>query len=107
MTTPVPTTPTLTLATDQQTYTVGQAITVTATYTDSSVTATQLTIDGSFTDPSSGSQVTAQTVVTVQTQQQQAAQNPAVTDSFGDVYTITSNELGTFVATSTIGNPPA
>jgi hypothetical protein len=105
MTTPAPVTPTLSLATDKATYSVGDPITVTATYSDSTVAPVQLSITASATDPA-GNTVNAEVSVTVNTAEQQAM-TIGITDSFGDQYTVVSNAAGVAVLSSVIGTPPA
>jgi len=104
MTTPA-VTPTLSLATDKQTYNVGDTLTLTAEYSDSSVAPVTLHVTASASD-AQGNTVNAEVDVIVNTQAQQAMQI-GVSDSFGDSYTQVSNEAGVAVLTTVIGTPPA
>jgi hypothetical protein len=103
MTTPVA--PTLAITADKATYTAGDELTLTAKYSDSSVSPVTLSITASATDPQ-GNTVTAETSVTVNTGEQQPM-TIGVSDSFNDVYSVVSNAGGTAVLTTTIGTPPA
>lgn len=105
MTTPAPVTPTLSIAADKQTYSVGDVLTLTADYSDASVNPLTLTITASATD-SAGVTVTANTEVTVNTQAQQPM-TVGVSDSFSDSYVVVSNDGGVAVLTTTIQAPPA
>lgn len=102
MTTPDPTAPVIT--TDKTSYSTGDPIRVTVTYTDPSNPGSVLTITGTVTNPDgSTSSGTAQVTVGA------VAATPlpvAVTDSFGGSYTQASNEAGTAVFTGTVGTPP-
>ena len=100
-----PVTPTLSLASDKQTYNVGDVLTLTATYSDASVAPMTLTINASATD-SAGNTVTADATVTVNTQAQQPM-TVGVSDNFNDTYTQVSNAAGVAVLTTTIQAPPA
>ncbi len=106
MTTPA-TAPTLTLTTDKTSYVVGDTITLTAAYSDVAAGApVQLTVTATGTD-SAGNTVTATTTVPVTAQASQSMEVTA-TDSFGDAYTLVSNDgKSTAVLTATIGAPPA
>lgn len=104
MTTPAQ--PTLSVAADQASYNVGDPITVTVSYADSTVASVTLTITASFTDQQ-GNAATAETTAQVNTSQS-GSMDGTVTDSFGDTYTESSNDgVGTAVFTSTVGTPPA
>lgn len=105
MTTPAPVTPTLTIAADKTSYNVGDLLTLTAKYSDSSVNPVVLTITGSATDQA-GNVVNATTTVTVNTQAQQPM-TIGVSDSFNDSYVQVSNDAGVAVLTTTIQAPPA
>jgi hypothetical protein len=106
LSTPAPAvTPTLSIATDKTVYNVGDLLTLTAAYSDSSVAPLTLTITASATD-AHGNTVTAETTATVNTQAQQPM-TIGVSDSFGDSYSLVSNEGGKAVLTATIGAPPA
>lgn len=105
MSTPAPVTPTLSIAADQQTYNVGDTLTLTAQYSDASVSPLTLSITASATDPQ-GNTVTAETSVTVNTTEQQPMTLGA-SDSFGDQYSIVSNAAGVAVMTAVISTPPA
>jgi predicted carbohydrate-binding protein with CBM5 and CBM33 domain len=105
MTTPAPVTPTLSIAADKATYNVGDVLTLTASYSDASVSPMTLTINASATD-AAGNTVTASTEVTVNTQTQQAM-NIGVSDSAGDQYVLVSNDAGVAVLTTTVQAPPA
>lgn len=103
MTTPV--TPTVTVSADQATYAVGDPITVTVDYTDPGNPGTTLTVTATVTN-SDGTTSTGD--VSVQVGATAAVALPvAVTDSFGDSYTQSSNVPGTAVFTSTVGAIPA
>jgi len=105
MSTPVAVTPTLSISADKAVYNVGDVLTLTADYSDSSVAPMTLTVTAQATDPQ-GNTVTAETSVTVNTAEQQPMQL-AASDSFGDAYSIVSNAAGVAVLTATIGSPPA
>jgi hypothetical protein len=105
MTTPAPVTPTLAITADKAVYNVGDVLTLTAKYSDSSVAPIQLNITASASD-AAGNTVNAEVSVTVNTAEQQAM-TIGVTDSFGDSYAVQSNAGGTAVLTTTIGTPPA
>ena len=101
-----PSQPTLSLATDQAAYNVGDALTVTVSYADSSVEQVTLTITAEFTD-AQGNSATAETTALVNTSAS-GAMDGSVTDSFGGTYTEQSNDgVGTAVFTGTVGTPPA
>jgi hypothetical protein len=103
LTTPV--TPTVTVSADQATYAVGDPITVTVDYTDPGNPGTTLTVTATVTN-SDGTTSTGD--VSVQVGATAAVALPvAVTDSFGDSYTQSSNVPGTAVFTSTVGAIPA
>jgi hypothetical protein len=104
MTTPTaPAAPVVT--TDQASYSTGDPITVTVEYTDPANPGTTLTVTASVTN-ADGSTSTG--TVDVQVGGGAATAFPvSVTDSFGDVYTQSSNNPGTAVFTSTVGTPPA
>jgi hypothetical protein len=106
MSTPAPAvTPTLAIAADKAVYNAGEVLTLTATYSDSSVAPLTLTITASATD-AHGNTVTAETTATVNTQAQQPM-TIGVSDSLGYSYSLVSNEGGKAVLTTTIGTPPA
>lgn len=105
MTTPVPVTPTLAITTDKSVYNVGDTLTLTADYSDSSVNPMTLTITASATDPQ-GNTVTATTTATVNTSTQQPM-TIGVSDTAGDSYVLVSNEGGVAVLTTTVQAPPA
>jgi len=105
MSTPVAVTPTLSISADKAVYNVGDVLTLTADYSDSSVAPMTLTVTAQATDPQ-GNTVSAETSVTVNTAEQQPMQL-AASDSFGDAYSIVSNAAGVAVLTATIGSPPA
>jgi hypothetical protein len=103
LTTPIEST--VTVSTDQTSYAVGDAITVTVDYTDPANPGTTLTVTATVTN-SDGTTSTG--TAEVQVGATPAAALPvAVTDSFGDVYTQSSNVAGTAVFTSTVGAIPA
>ena len=103
MTTPTP--PAVTVSTDQTSYAVGDTITVTVDYTDPGNPGTTLTVTATVTN-SDGTTSTG--TAEVQVGATAAVALPvAVTDSFGDVYTQSSNVAGTAVFTSTVGAIPA
>jgi hypothetical protein len=100
-----PATPTVTVSTDQTSYAVGDAITVTVDYTDPGNPGTTLTVTATVTN-SDGTTSTG--TAEVQVGATAAVALPvAVTDSFGDVYAQSSNVPGTAVFTSTVGAIPA
>lgn len=106
MSTPTPAvTPTLSIATDKQTYNVGDVLQLTAHYSDSSVNPMSLTITASATDPQ-GNTVTATTTATVNTSTQQPM-TIGVSDTANDSYVLVSNEAGVAVLTTTVQAPPA
>ena len=106
MTPPAPAVaPTLTLAADKATYSVGDVLTLTATYSDSTSAPVTLSIVASATD-AAGNSINADLSVTVNTSEQQPM-TIGVTDNFGDAYTQVSNAAGVAVLTATIGTPPA
>lgn len=105
MTTPVAVTPTLDISTDKPVYNVGDLLTLTARYSDSSVAPMTLTITASATDPQ-GNTVTATTTATVNTSTQQPMTIGA-SDTANDQYVIVSNEAGVAVLTTTVQAPPA
>jgi len=105
MTTPAPAAPTLSLAADKETYNVGDVLTLTAAYSDSSATPVTLTVTASATD-AAGNTVNADISVTVNTTEQQPMTIGA-SDTFGDQYVVQSNAAGVAVLTTTIGTPPA
>ena len=105
MTTPAPATPTLAITTDKSVYNVGDTLTLTADYSDSSAVPVTLTITASASD-ASGNTVNATATVTVNTAEQQAMTIGA-SDSFGDSFGIVSNAAGVAVLTTVIGTPPA
>lgn len=103
MTTPA--TPTVTVSADQASYAVGDPITVTVDYTDPGNPGTTLTVTATVTN-SDGTTSTGD--VSVQVGATAAVALPvAVTDSFGDAFTQSSNVPGTAVFTSTVGAIPA
>jgi hypothetical protein len=105
MTTP-PSPITVSVATDKQTYNVGDPIDVTVTYTDSATGAlVTMTVSATVTD-SSGNTATGTADVQVNNPTQETF-TVEVTDSFGDAYNLTSNANGTALASSTVGSPPA
>ena len=94
------------VATDKQTYNVGEAITVTVTYTDSNVVTKPLTVTVQVGPDAAGNTATgtAEVQVVQGTPQELAV---AVSDSFGNAYTQTAASAGSAVHASTVGNPPA
>ena len=105
MTTPAPVTPTLDIATDKAVYNVGDLLTLTARYSDSSVNTMSLTITASATD-AAGNTVTATTTATVNTATQQPM-TIGCSDTANDSYVVVSNEGGVAVLTTTVQAPPA
>lgn len=100
-----PTAPAVTVSTDQTSYAVGDTITVTVDYTDPGNPGTTLTVTATVTN-SDGTTSTG--TAEVQVGATAAVALPvAVTDSFGDTYTQSSNVPGTAVFTSTVGPIPA
>lgn len=104
MTTPVA--PTLTIATDQASYTPGQTVTLTATYTDPNGQAFTVTVTAAAADSNDPpNTVTAQTsfqVVSPATELMEVA----VTDSANDTWTQVSDVPGTAVFTTTAPSAP-
>jgi hypothetical protein len=109
MTTPTPSTPTLTLSTDASSYVVGSTLTLTATYADSQAQASTLTISVTATDAQGNTASATDSVTVVQQASEQMTVTPA--DSSNDSYTAVSNTLangiGTAVFTTTVSAPPA
>jgi hypothetical protein len=106
MTTPASTAPTMSVATDKDSYVVGDTITLTVTYADANAQATDLvvTVNGSDAE---GNQVQAQTTVQV-VQTASGPMDVSATDSFNDTYTVVSNDgSSTAVLSATVGSPPA
>jgi flagellar basal body L-ring protein FlgH len=103
MTTPAA--PTLSLSTDKTAYNPGDTLTLTASYSDASISQVQLTITATATD-AAGNTVQATTTVPVN-ESTPAAMTVEVSDSFNDSYTQVSNDnAGTAVFTATV-TPPA
>jgi hypothetical protein len=105
MSTPAPVTPTLSIATDKTVYNVGDVLTLTADYSDSTSAPVTLSITASASD-AAGNTVNAEVSVTVNTAEQEPM-TIGVTDSFGDQYSVVSNAAGVAVLTATVGTPPA
>jgi hypothetical protein len=92
------------VTTDKASYSPGDPITVTVEYTDPANPGTTLTITAVVTN---GDGTTSTGTASVQVGAAPANPLPvAVTDSFGDNYTQTSNDAGTAVFTSTVGAIP-
>jgi hypothetical protein len=99
MSTPVA--PTLTIAFNQPSYSPGDPVTLTGTYTDENgtsfpVTATMEVTDAATPPNTASAQATFQ-VVTAAGQTMTAT----VTDTAGDLYTLVSNAAGTVIFTTT------
>lgn len=105
MTTPAPVSPTLTLSADKPVYDISDLLTLTANYSDATSAPVTLHITASASD-AAGNTVNAELDVQVNTQVQQPMQI-GVSDSFGDTYTLVSNDAGVAVLTTTIQAPPA
>lgn len=107
MTTPDANNPTMTLTTDKASYNVGDTLTLTVTYSDSNSVAQDMTITVSGKD-TDGNEVSATTKVQVITGGTPGSMEISATDSFGNTYSVTSNDgTSTAVLTTTIGSPPA
>lgn len=107
MTTPDANNPTMTLTTDKASYNVGDTLTLTVTYSDSNSVAQDMTITVSGKD-TDGNEVSATTKVQVITGGTPGSMEISATDSFGNEYTVNSNDgTSTAVLTTTIGSPPA
>lgn len=98
-------TPTLSVTADKATYNVGDTITLTVAYSDSTVAPVQMSITVSASD-AAGNTVNADISVTVNTQAQQPM-TVGVSDNFGGAWSLVSNAGGVAVLTSVIGTPPA
>lgn len=96
---------TVAVAADKVSYTVGEPIQVTVTYTDSAGTTEQLTLSATVTD-AAGNQGRGTATVSVEIPSTRAA-SVVVTDSAGSSYTQVSAEPGTAVLSSTVAAPPA
>lgn len=96
---------TVAVATDKVSYTVGEPIEVTVTYTDSAGKTETLTLSATVTDPL-GAQGSATATVSVEVPSTQPA-SVVVTDSAGSSYTQVSAEPGKSVLSSTVVAPPA
>jgi mevalonate kinase len=107
MTTPPAGTPTLSLATDADSYIAGQLLTLTASYADSQSNPVTLTISSTMTD-ADGNTASASVDVTV-VEQASESMDGTPTDNFGDTYTEVSNTLsngtGTAIYTTTVTPP--
>lgn len=99
--------PTLVVTTDKSSYNVGDPITVNVAYADAASQATPLTITVTGADAAGNSaQATAQVLVTTTGPSQNV--DVSATDSFGDTYTLVSNDgVGAAVLSATVGTPPA
>ena len=111
MTTPAPSPISVSVAADKAQYTVGEAISVSVTYTDSATgqpVVVPMVITADVSD-SAGNTQSASVTVDVAT----GATSPAptmsvkVTDSFGAVYNEAGNSSGQATFTSTVIAPPA
>lgn len=99
--------PTLNVSTDKTSYNVGDTLTLTVAYADAASAATPLNITVTGTDTDGNVvQATAQVIVTTQGPSQSV--DVQATDSFGDTYTVVSNDGSSqAVLTTTVGTPPA
>jgi carbon monoxide dehydrogenase subunit G len=106
MTTPA-SVPTLVVTTDKASYNVGDTLTVNVAYADAQSQASPLTITVTGTDAAGGTATaTAQVLVTTQGPSQNV--DVEATDSFGDTYTVVSNDgSSAAVLSTTVGTPPA
>ena len=104
MTTPA--SPTVSVATDKQSYAPGDTIIVTVTYADEQTQTESLVVTATATDSAGNSvQGTATVDVVVSAPQPMTV---SVTDSFGDPYTESPDQpVGTAVFSGTVGTPPA
>lgn len=102
MTTPAPG---VVVSTDKASYATGDPITVTVEYPDGGVAGVELTVTATVTN-ADGSQVTGTGTAEVGAVAGEVLP-VEVTDSFGDVYALVSNDPGTAVLSSTVGTPPA
>jgi hypothetical protein len=105
MTTPVSTAPTMSVATDKDSYVVGDTITLTVTYADANAQASDLvvTVNGSDAE---GNQVQATTTVQV-VQTASGPMDVSATDSWGNAYSVVSNDgQSTAVLSATISAAP-
>lgn len=98
MTTPTP--PTLTIATDQPSYSPGDLVTLTATYIDSNGVTAIVTVNATATDTNTPPN-TATASTTFQVGQAAESMQVSVTDTANDVYTQVSAALGSAVFTTT------
>lgn len=106
MTTPA-STPTLTVTADKASYNVGDTITLNVAYADAASQASPLTVTVTGTD-AAGNNVQATTQVLVTTQGPSQPMTISATDSFGDTYSVVSNDgVGAAVLSATVGTPPA
>lgn len=99
--------PVMSVAADRASYAVGDTLTLTVTYSDSNSVANNLVVTVSGSD-SAGNNVQAATTVQVITAGTPGPMDISATDSFGDTYSVLSNDgSSTAVLSATIGSPPA
>jgi hypothetical protein len=105
MTTPASTAPTMSVATDKDSYQVGDTLTLTVTYADANAQASTMTITVNGSD-SEGNTVQSQTTVQV-VQNVSGQMDISATDNWGGSYTVVSNDgTSTAVLTGVVGSPP-
>ncbi len=106
MTTPA-TVPTLVVTTDKPSYNVGDVLTLNVAYADAQSQAQPLTVTVTGTD-AAGNSASATSQVLVTTQGPSQPVDVEAADSFGDTYTVVSNDgTGLAVLQTTVGTPPA
>lgn len=98
--------PVMTVEADKASYAVGDTLTLTVVYSDSNSVATNLVATVTGTD-SAGNSIQAQTTVQVITDGTPGPMDISATDSFGDTYSVVSNDgSSTAVLNTTVGSPP-
>ena len=104
MTTPASTAPVMSVATDKDSYQVGETLTLTVTYADANAQASTLTISVSGSD-SDGNQVQSQTTVQV-VQTASGSMDISASDNWGNSYSLVSNDgTSTAVLTTVLTAP--
>jgi hypothetical protein len=102
MTTPAPTAPTLTIATDRPSYAPGDTVTLTASYTDENGTSFPVTITANAADSATPPNTAPPATTTFQVITAAGElMTVTVTDTASDVWTQVSNVIGTAVFTTT------
>jgi hypothetical protein len=98
--------PVLSASADKASYAVGDPLTLTVTYSDSNSVAQDLTITVTGSD-SAGNTASSAVTVQVITEGTPGPMDIGATDSFGDTYSVASNDgSSTAVLTTTVGSPP-